>query len=229
MGTFSYLIKPLKSNFATSRKISKALDIWAFGLIVSELLGGEIPWGDDYKKNPNLILMALLNKKKFPIPKSIIDPEIIYLIESCTEYHPKDRIEIKEIINLVTCFFKNKLESISNDINIETLFSKRKGYNFVNRIRALVPEFSRYRNNIYFNKQMKENEILLQSCIDKKFISSNSFKPASLILFDDRLSEVKAFRLLQCPKLFFDSFNSNVNKLFLRLSIRIKLSSITFE
>ena len=115
-----------KSNYTKSRKISKALDIWAFGLIVSEVISGETPWGEDYKRNPNQILISLMSRKKFPIPKSITDLQIIFLIESCTEYQPKNRIEIKQIINLVTEIFVRKLNIVSKQHNIYCLFQSEQ-------------------------------------------------------------------------------------------------------
>jgi len=117
----------LRSDFNTTRKISKAFDIWAFGLIVSETLSGEIPWGDEYRKKPNQVVLALMNKKKFPIPKSITDSDIIYLIESCTEYHPRDRIEIKEIIRLLTKIFIKKLDKVSKERDIRQIFGIKGG------------------------------------------------------------------------------------------------------
>ena len=115
-------LDPTETNFDEKRKISKAFDIWSFGLILNEVFGREFPWGEEFKKNPNLVTLALMNKTKFPIAKSIDNPTLVNLIESCTEIYPKDRIEIKEVIKILSNIFLERLNQISQTINILKIF-----------------------------------------------------------------------------------------------------------
>jgi serine/threonine protein kinase len=52
------------------------------------------PWNgfDD-----NQILTSLISKRKFEIPKSITDIDVILLIESCLKINPFERADIKQI------------------------------------------------------------------------------------------------------------------------------------
>ena len=120
----------IKSDFSLERKISKAFDIWAFGLIVSEIFGCEIPWGEEFKKNPNKIILALMSKESFPIPNSVEDEKIFYLIKNCTMIKPKERIKIKTVIYCLIQIFKEKLCEISNKYDITKLFNGKES-NFI--------------------------------------------------------------------------------------------------
>ena len=112
---------------AAKRRISTAFDIWSFGLIVSEIFGCESPWGND--RNQNDIIIDLMLKKKFPIPKNLENPKLIYLVENCTKIYPKERIKIKDIIHILFTVFKERLSFISKNRDIRKLFHNKKESN----------------------------------------------------------------------------------------------------
>jgi len=115
-----------KTSFGCGRKISKAYDIWALGVIISEIYSGEHPWGEELRKKPNKILLNLMNKVPFPIPNSIKDKQIVQLIKHCTEILPKNRIEIKEILSIMNKIFNKKITKISNTCDITKLYPTKE-------------------------------------------------------------------------------------------------------
>lgn len=80
-------------------------DIWSYGLIVSYLFSGEIPWA---KKNQLQLELCLVKKTPFPIPKSIDDENIVKLIELCTRVDPNDRINPETILYLIDLIKKGE-------------------------------------------------------------------------------------------------------------------------
>jgi len=115
-----------KTDFTKQRRLSKAFDIWSFGLILSETFGGEPPWGEILRKDCNKIIIELMNKKEFPIPNSIKDVDIINLIKNCTQIFPKDRINIHSAIKVLLHIFKEKLQVLLKEIPSHKLFSTNK-------------------------------------------------------------------------------------------------------
>lgn len=87
-----------------SLSISYKADIWSFGVMMSEILSGIIPWSQR-ALNWTYIEALLIQKKTFPIPENIKDPDVISLIERCLDIDPDNRpdgeaieIELKEIM-----------------------------------------------------------------------------------------------------------------------------------
>ena len=115
-----------------NRQISKAVDVWAFGLIISELFGKSPAWG-----NSNVIVM-LTQRKKFPIPQLIEDEVLILLIESCTMGYPEQRLKIENAINILVTLLKEKLNLHSKKNDLHDLFAKpREGLLFAAKVKNI--------------------------------------------------------------------------------------------
>ena len=78
------------------KMVSLAYDVWSFGLIFCEIFGSMPVWGEE-KLMGNQIMMYLINKKKYPIPKSIKCDDMKSLLEKCTNVYPHLRIPIKNV------------------------------------------------------------------------------------------------------------------------------------
>jgi len=127
------------------RKISKAFDIWSFGLILSEIFGSEPPWGE-VAGSSITIMKKLMNKERYPIPKLVNTEEnkkLKLLIESCTETNPDERIKISEVISLLVSIFIDALRETSKNYDISKLFSNNSSSTYINN--------NKLGNNIYLN------------------------------------------------------------------------------
>lgn len=99
VGTIQYLSPEYcpSSDSEMKVKINKKSDIWALGLIISEMFSGMKPWAEKNYSNPIQILGFLYNRKKFLIPDCIKDDNIRCLIEKCTEYDIGKRFSSDEV------------------------------------------------------------------------------------------------------------------------------------
>jgi serine/threonine protein kinase len=73
-----------------SLSVSYKTDIWSFGAMMSEILSGIIPWSQR-AINWTYVEALLIQKKSFPIPDNITDPDVIRLIEKCLDINPENR------------------------------------------------------------------------------------------------------------------------------------------
>lgn len=102
-GTLHYLapeslvVDELDSEEQIISTISPAVDVWAYGCIVSWLYSGHLPWTPKYRDNSTIIQGALMQKKAFPIPENIKNPEILKLIAMCTRIKVSERWDMKQI------------------------------------------------------------------------------------------------------------------------------------
>jgi serine/threonine-protein kinase len=78
--------------------ITHKVDVWAFGMIISYLYSGFLPWTNKFKNNEPVIQDCLIKKKAFPIPDNIKDENIIKLIKMSTVVDPNKRSTISEMI-----------------------------------------------------------------------------------------------------------------------------------
>jgi len=115
-----------KTDFNVKRNISKAFDIWSFGLIVSEIFGCEFPYGEELRKTPYKILINHMEGRGFPIPDRIKDSNLLILIKDCTEKNPKNRISIEDIITSLTSLLKDRLVFYSKKLDISKLFDNKE-------------------------------------------------------------------------------------------------------
>jgi serine/threonine protein kinase len=82
--------------------ITTKVDVWSIGCIASYLFSGKLPWCNLSILSKKEITRKLLKKEAFPIPSSIIDPDIIKLIEvsTITDYNKRASVsEVSEILN----------------------------------------------------------------------------------------------------------------------------------
>ena len=122
-----------EKEFDGNREITKAIDVWAFGLIVSEIFSVNQPWG-----KLNAILM-LTQRVKLPIPPIITDEIIILIIDCCTMNYPEQRIKIDKVINILVTLFKEKLIEYSKSNNLYDLFEKDpEALIFANRVKECL-------------------------------------------------------------------------------------------
>ncbi|XP_013776884.1 mitogen-activated protein kinase kinase kinase 9-like isoform X2 [Limulus polyphemus] len=91
-GTFAWMA-PEAIN---SNKFSKASDVWSFGVLVWELLTGEVPYRG--LETWSVIYGIGANKLKLPIPKTCPVP-FKKLINDCHILDPHQRLTFPEIIN----------------------------------------------------------------------------------------------------------------------------------
>ena len=71
-------------------RITSAVDVWAFGCILSYLFSGTLPWCNKYRNNHKVIQSVLMEKRSFPIPESIDNKIITKIIYQSTKINYKD-------------------------------------------------------------------------------------------------------------------------------------------
>lgn len=78
-------------------QITIKVDVWALGVMISEVFSGVIPWS---QRSTNWLHVEtmLMSKEKFPIPENIKNSKIVALIEKCVNLDPAERPTDEEII-----------------------------------------------------------------------------------------------------------------------------------
>ena len=97
-----------------SVEISTKVDVWSFGLIISEIFSGKKPWESEASDDAKLIGLLFQNSI-FPIPVEINDPDIRNIIEKCTNVMPEDRINIVEAKQLIADCIMQKVSKFELD------------------------------------------------------------------------------------------------------------------
>lgn len=77
--------------------ITPAVDVWAYGCIVSWLYTGIQPWCNKYNDNPTVLQQVLMKKKPFPIPDSIKNQNILNIIKHCTQINVGERWTMSQV------------------------------------------------------------------------------------------------------------------------------------
>jgi len=82
--------------------VTPAVDVWAFGCLISYIFSGIVPWGNVINTNgsnkPEIqIQRALVKKKDFPIPKNVTDEKIKEIIRLGTNNEATKRITMEEL------------------------------------------------------------------------------------------------------------------------------------
>jgi len=108
------------------KKLTAAVDIWAFGCILSEVFGCERPWGSSKVNNPLLLIAKIGSKEEFPIPQNI-KPKLKQIISQCMNTDASKRIKIKKLKSELINYFLLRINEISKQRNIKSLFKGRKG------------------------------------------------------------------------------------------------------
>jgi len=122
-------------------RIKKSVDIWALGLLMSELFSGESPWGPNV--NSNMILLKLVKKESFLIPTNIQNTKLINLIKRCTDINEELRPKIIEIKSILKDLLYECIKDISRSIKLSGLFkSKKENYNFCSKLKRMLVDLS---------------------------------------------------------------------------------------
>lgn len=77
--------------------VTNKVDIWGFGLLVSFMFSGVEPW-TNYSSNQSKVQNKIMEGYAFPIPKTIVDKDILAIIKSCTNYDPKERPTFESLL-----------------------------------------------------------------------------------------------------------------------------------
>jgi len=93
----------------TDRKVSRASDVWSFGVVLWEVLEGRMPYYE--LMNNNEVIFAVCTKKE-PLPppaKRIEYPNELYdMMLQCWSYHPADRPSFDEIYSKLVALEPNQ-------------------------------------------------------------------------------------------------------------------------
>jgi serine/threonine protein kinase len=159
-------------------KISSKVDIWAFGVLISEIFSGFRPWSP-FVKDDRIIMGLLFSKKKFMIPQNVKvfeeNNQLLDLIEDCTIINPTSRITMQTIrIRLIKILYEQV------NTNYETILEElkqslkpRQILFLLNKINQILNEYHNIIDN--FEKSFKEKEI--DEGIDSTFLSNISNIP----------------------------------------------------
>jgi serine/threonine protein kinase len=102
-GTLHYLapesldVVELDNDDQIISTITPAVDVWAYGCIVSWLYSGILPWCNKYNDNPTVLQQVLMKKKPFPIPDSIKNQHIVNIINNCTQINESNRWTMSQV------------------------------------------------------------------------------------------------------------------------------------
>jgi serine/threonine protein kinase len=107
-GTYEYLAPEVYAFLEENEegvchsKISEKIDVWSFGLVLSYLFSGVVPWSNKRLGNDQRQILSWLKEKvAFPIPNQIKNEQIINIIKLATIWEKNERPTISEIKKLL--------------------------------------------------------------------------------------------------------------------------------
>ncbi|QCD76766.1 serine/threonine-protein kinase HT1-like [Vigna unguiculata] len=96
-GTYRWMAPEMIKRKSYGRKV----DVYSFGLILSEMLTGTIPYED---MNPIQAAFAVVNKNSRPVIPSDCPPAMRALVEQCWSLQPDKRPEFWQIVKILEQF-----------------------------------------------------------------------------------------------------------------------------
>lgn len=119
IGTVAYMAPENFTNYENTMvdvhisKISKKVDVWAFGLMLNEFFSGDKLYDglDVYK-----IMSFLSSKKDFPVSNKIKNQKLKALIEQCVKASPDDRPDITQVKRSLIFVLYEEIKNIYVDV-----------------------------------------------------------------------------------------------------------------
>lgn len=93
-GVFSGTVTHLAPEALQAGRQSLAADVYAFGILLFELLTAESAWRG---KTAPWIADAVANKRQRPVLGPSVPKDIVKLVSWCTEHNPADRPSIEQV------------------------------------------------------------------------------------------------------------------------------------
>ena len=132
-GTFPWM----SPEIIQSKPANSSCDIWSYGVVLWELLTGEIPFrGID---NMQIAFLVVIKDHRLPIPQGC--PEALEsLMQQCWQSEPRNRPTFKQILTLLDQIDLNKNSEIDRQFKknkprweheIEIAFEKLKKVSFM--------------------------------------------------------------------------------------------------
>lgn len=158
MGTASYM----SPEQAKGENADQRTDIWSFGIVLYEMLTGQLPFKSEYEQ---AVIYSLLNEKQIhaselneAVPKSINK-----IINKCLEKNPSDRYQSAG--NIIEALTKSAAQLKA---------PKRKAEDFISLAVLPFADISPEQNNKYFSDGLTEEIIIKLSKLKKVRIISRT-------------------------------------------------------
>lgn len=103
-------------------RINNKSDVWAFGLVLSEIFSSQKPWSQYIQFSNYEVMGFLYRRDKFPIPKTV-PKEINEVIQLCTNYDLDLRCQVKEAKFRLMDVLYQELSKVGYRTFLENLFS----------------------------------------------------------------------------------------------------------
>lgn len=193
-GSFLYMAPEIYNN----NDYSFNCDVWSTGLVLYEMLYGELPWKANYVG----LLQKLIQETPLVFPKSPkIDPNIKDLIKLMLNKNPRDRPDFKDILNH---------KALNHDYeNSDSTEEEKEPPKYLDHLKdkgfffgKLSKKVKKMKRSIGLSKNLsKDLEILLKKC---KLMSSYKIKE----ILDGNDPDQKKIPSKQRDKRALESFKS---------------------
>jgi serine/threonine protein kinase len=97
-GTPAYMAPELTDEAFQLEDMFGAIDVFAFGMLLWEMVAEVPPFADKYKDNPYKLTMDIQEGKRPPIPDQMT-AEMAELVKQCWEGVPEDRPVFEDMLN----------------------------------------------------------------------------------------------------------------------------------